>query len=412
MLRRASRDSLASATLVHRKIRTAVASVAAIATAVGVGACAGGSPFAGSGPLGGGQSTIAAAANVPADAIAVVGSFAISKQSFAHWLLIADRVRYVNTGQTPPPVPDPPDYKVCIAATRAEYKKGAKIPSDSLLESQCASSYQQLSQEVITLLAEDVWIQGQAYDVGVNVTQAQVDKQWETEAKSQFPTTTKLDDFLSESGYTIADVKSYLRFSLLQNAITKKLDSEAGKVTSAQIASYYRAHVAQYTQPARRNILLVLVSSQATAQKVRSLLSGGASFASVAKQYSIDPTTKNTGGAAAGIQQGEETPTFSTAIFKAPIGALEGPLKTAFGYYVFEVTKSTPQSVESLSAATAAIKSQLTSTRQTAAITNLRNTFLTSWKSRTTCASDYLDSSVCGNAPASTTGPSGTSGAG
>ena len=384
---------------------------AAIATAVGVGACTG-SPFAGSGPLGGGAPGSVAAGNVPSDAIAVVGSFAISQKSFDHWLVIADRVRYVNSGQTPPPVPDAPDYKVCIAGTRAEYAKGTQVPSDSSLEAQCASAYAQLSQEVISLLTGDVWIQGEAHDLGVHVSQATVDKQWAQESKSQFPTTQKLDDFLAESGYTVTDLKWYLLYTLLQNAIIKKVDAAAGHVSQAQIASYYRAHLAQYTQPQRRNILLVLVSSAAKAQKVDSLLSAGTSFATVAKQYSIDPTTKSAGGVANGIQQGEETPVLSTAIFKAPIGVLRGPLKTAFGYYVFKVTKASPQTVESLAATSPQIKSQIVSTSQSKAITKLRNSFQTSWKARTTCAAAYLDSSVCGNAPATSTGVSGTTGTG
>jgi foldase protein PrsA len=384
-------------------VRTALASVAAIATAVSVGACA---AFPGAGLTG--DSSVAAA-NVPADAIAVVGSFPISIRSFDHWMVIADRVRYVNTGETPPPVPDPPDYKVCITALRAEYAKGAKVPSESALKASCASSYTTLSQEVITLLAEDAWIQGEAYDVGVHVSQAAVNKQWAQEEKSEFHTTAKLDNFLSESGYTVADVKWYILFSLLQTAITKKVDAEAGKVTNSQVASYYRAHLSDYTTPERRNILLVLVASEATAQKVKSLLSGGASFATVAKRYSIDSTTKKTGGVANGIEQGEETPVLSTQIFKAPIGTLEGPVKTAFGYYVFKVTKSLPKSVESLASARAQIKSQIASTNESDAIAKLRNTFEKSWKARTACAAGYLDSTVCGNAPASSTGATGTS---
>ena len=391
-------------------MRTAVASVVAIATAVGVGACAGGVPGSGPGlPIGGISTTTAA--TVPSNAIAVVGSFAISKKSFAHWLVIASRLPYVNTGTTPPPVPDPPRYKACIAATRAEYAKGAKIPSASALGTQCASRYNQLSQEVITLLAQDAWVQGEAYDEHARVTPAQVDAAWTSQSKTQFPTTAKLDNYLAESGFTVADVKWYLLFSLLQQAITTKADAGVSNVSQAAIASYYHAHLAQYTQTERRNLDLVLVASAATAAKVKSLLAGGAAFSTVAKKYSIDPTTKNTGGVANGIQPGEETARLNAAIFTAPVGVLEGPLKTAFGYYVFKVSASTPKSTESLHAASRTIKAQIVSTREQAATNRLRTAFTTSWKSRTTCAAQYMDSTVCGNAPASAgaTGTTGTS---
>jgi len=391
-------------------MRTAVASVAAIATAVGVGACSGGTPWSGPGlPIGGISTT--SAATVPSNSIAVVGSFAISKKSFGHWLEIASRLPYVTTGTTPPPVPDPPSYKGCIAATRAEYAKGATVPSASALGAQCASRYQQLSQEVVTLLAQDAWVQGEAYDLHARVTPAQVDAAWKSQSKTQFPTKAKLDNYLAESGFTVADIKWYLLFSLLQQAITTKANAGLSNVSQSAIATYYHAHVAQYTQPERRNLELVLVASATTAAKVKSLLAGGAAFATVAKKYSIDPTTKNTGGVANGIQPGEETARLNAAIFSAQVGVLEGPLKTAFGYYVFKVTGSTPKSIQSLRAASAAIKAQIVSTREQAATNRLRTAFTTSWKSRTTCAAQYMDGTVCGNAPASTgaTGTTGTS---
>jgi foldase protein PrsA len=369
-------------------MRTAVAIVAAIATAVGVGACG---------------------TSVPSNAVAVVGSFAISKTSFNHWLTVFDDIRYVGTGETPPPVPVPPDYTTCISATRAEYTKGAKPPATSVLKSGCASSYTQLTQSVMALLVEDAWVQGEAYDKHVHVTQAAINKEW-TGFEKQITASTKLsiNTYLAESAATEPDLKWYLRDELDQEAITKKVDAALSKVTEAQIASYYHAHIAQYTQPARRNIELVLASNAAIAAKAKSLLAGGESFKTVASKYSIDPTTKDAGGVEDGVEQGEETPPLNAAIFKDPIGTLEGPLKTAFGYYVFKVIDATPLSVESLKAAATTIKAELISTRDSAALTKLQTTFTKSWRARTTCASAYMDATVCANAP--TTGSSGASG--
>jgi foldase protein PrsA len=327
-------------------------------------------------------------------------------------MVIANRIRYINTGDTPPPVPVPPNFTACVAATRAEYAKGAKVPAASVLKASCRSSYNTLSQEVLSLLIEDAWIQGEAYDKHAHVSSAAIDKSWTSEEKGEFSTTAKLDTFLAESGYTVADLKWYVLFDLLQQAITTKVDAGASKVSESRVAAYYKAHVSEYTQPARRNIELVLVSSASTATKVKALLAGGASFASIAKKYSTDPTTKNTGGVADGIEQGEETHVLSAAIFKDPIGTLEGPLKTAFGYYVFKVTGSTAQKVESLATASAAIKAQLVEAAETTAVDNLKASFTKSWRARTTCASGYLDDTVCGNAPSasSSTGTTGTTG--
>jgi foldase protein PrsA len=347
---------------------------------------------------------------VPSNAIAVVGGYNIPKTAFDHWLTVANNQPYIGTGTTPPAVPLPPSYTACIAGERARVAKGSTAPATSVLRAECASSYKELNQEVTALLVEGVWFQGEAYDRHVKVTQKAINAAWNAERQAQFATTAKLNTFLSESGYTIADLKWVAMLNLLQEDIVKKIDAQASHIGAAAIASFYKAHIAQYSQPERRNIELVLTKTAATAAAAKAAISGGTSFASVAKQYSIDPTTKSTGGVEDGVEQGEETPTLSTAIFSAPIGQLEGPLKTAFGYYVFEVTKSIPKSVESLASEKTTIKDQLVSAAQTAAVDKLRNSFVKKWQARTTCASAYMVTQVCGNAPAAstTTGSSGT----
>ncbi len=369
-------------------MRTAVASCAAIATAVGVGACGG--------------------SGVPSNAIAVVGSAPVTSAQFDHWMTVANNQPYVNSATTPPALPVPPKYTACIASERLRDPSGAA----TTFEAQCAATYTQLNQEVTALLIEGIWFQGEAFDRHVKVTKAAINASWNQERKTNFATPAKLATFLGESGYTIDDLKWVAMLNLLQQGIVKKVEKSAGRVAPAQIAAYYKSHLSQYTQPERRNLELVLVSSVATETKVKSLLSGGASFASVAKQYSIDPTTKSTGGVQSGVQQGEETPIFNTAIFNSPVGVLASTAKTPFGYYVFKVTAAMRASVESLAAARAAIKLQLVNQAQTAAVDALRTSFVSKWKARTTCASGHLVAQVCANAPASaSTGSSGTTGA-
>jgi foldase protein PrsA len=369
-------------------MRTAVASCAAIATAVGVGACGG--------------------ASVPSNAVAIVGSAPVTNAQFNHWMTVANNQPYVNSGDTPPALPVPPKYTACIASERVRDPSGAA----STFEAECAATYKQLNDEVTALLIEGIWFQGEAFDRHVTVTKAAINASWNQERKTNFATPAKLNAFLGESGYTISDLKWVAMLNLLQQGIVTKVEKSAGHVSAARIASYYKSHLSQYTFPERRNIELVLVSSVATETKVKSLLAGGASFATVAKEYSIDPTTKDTGGVQSGVEQGEETPIFNAAIFNAPVGVLESTGKTPFGYYVFKVTAAMRGSVASLAASRDTIKMQLVEQAQTAAVDALRTSFVTKWKARTTCASGHLVAQVCSNAPATaSTGASGTTGA-
>ena len=350
--------------------------------------------------------------SVPSNAVATVGAANVLKTQFNHWLTVANNSSYVGTGTTPPPVPLPPSYTACVAAERKSAAAAKSAPSLKELTADCAAEYQSLMPTVVEFLAQAIWVQGEAYDRGVHVTTAAVTKTYNSELKQQFPTTAKFDTFLAESGETVQDLQWRVRLTMLEAQIVDKVKADADKVTAAQIATYYKSHGSAFTQPARRNIEFVLVASAATAAKVKSLLAGGASYATTAKQYSIDPTTKASGGVTDGVEQNEETPLFSTAIFKAPVGTLEGPVKTAFGYYVFTVTKATAASVESLASARSTIKSTLSSSAENAALAKLEDQFVTKWKPRTHCASGYLVSEVCANAPAAaSTGASGATAA-
>jgi len=342
---------------------------------------------------------------VPAGDIATVGYAHVSRAEFNHWILVANNSQYVNTGETPVSLPVPPDYTACVASERARSAKGTP---DATLVSDCSTLYGEEKDAALGILVEGIWFQAEAKGRHIKITQAAIEKAYNAERAQQWPTTTKLNYFLSESGYTIADLKWVSLLNLLEQAIVKQAESSSDKVTASQVDSYYRAHVAEYTQPERRNLKLVLAKTAAIAATVKTQLAGGASFATEAKKYSIDPTTKDNGGVEDGVEEGEETPTFSTAIFSAPLNKVEGPIKTAFGYYVFEVTASLPKSVESLKVAGPAIKTQLESLKQNAALDKLRTSFEAKWKNRTTCASGFLDPSVCGNAPTASTGASGT----
>ena len=67
------------------------------------------------------------------------------------------------------------------------------------------------------------------------------------------------------------------------------------------------------------------------------------------------------------MRPGELNTQLSAAIFAAKVGALNGPLKTAFGYYVFTVDSSTAAKVPTLAQATKQIKAAITSAGATKA---------------------------------------------
>ena len=109
----------------------------------------------------------------------------------------------------------------------------------------------------------------------------------------------------------------------------------------------------------------------------------------MAKQYSIDPTTKNKGGVLPNVAKGQQDAALSNAAFSAAANKVLGPIKGQFGYYVLEVTKITPAKTRSLAQSTALIHQTLLSQLQTAAQTAVNDAAKKRWFSKTTCRSMY-----------------------
>ena len=106
------------------------------------------------------------------------------------------------------------------------------------------------------------------------------------------------------------------------------------------------------------------------------------------------------------MSEGQQEKAFDTAIFEAPKSKIEGPVKTQFGWYVFEVEKVTKASQQTLEESKDTIKNLLRSQRQQKSLDAFVKQFREDYKDKTNCADDYRVVE-CKNAPKdeSNTGP-------
>jgi foldase protein PrsA len=242
------------------------------------------------------------------------------------------------------------------------------------------------------------WIQGEAKDQGVKVTDAEVQKQLQITKKQSFPKPKDFQKFLTQSGETMQDILFRVKLNTLSTKLRTKVIKGKDKVTPAQISTYYNKNRTRFAQPQRRDLLVVLTKTKAKAQQARAALDSGQSFATVAKKFSIDQASKAQGGKLLGVAKGQSEKALDTAVFAAKKGRLLGPVKTQFGFYVFKVTKITPASQQTLAQATPTIKGLLASQNQQKAFNDFFKGYQKKWKGRTNCGKDYLNQN-CKNAP-------------
>jgi len=345
---------------------------------------------------------IAGCGGIPGNAVAEVDGTAIEKDTYEHWLNVA-----AKSGGPDAKVPAPPDYKDCIAQfkkTAAKPAEGQPKQTDADYKKQCEQQYNQLRDQVLGLLISFQWIEREAEDQGIKVTDAEVKKSFDEQKKQSFPKTADYEKFLKDSGQTNEDVLQRVRLDTLSQKIRDKVTKGKDNVTDQQIADYYEKNKAQFAQPERRDLSIVLTKTEAKANEAKAALASGDSFKTVAKKYSIDDASKAQGGKLPAVAKGQQEKAFDDAIFKAKKGRISGPVKTQFGWYIFRVDKISKASQQTLEQAKTTIKQVLASQNQQKALDAFVKDFRSKWKDKTDCREEYVTQD-CKNAPKATPTP-------
>ena len=151
--------------------------------------------------------------------------------------------------------------------------------------------------------------------------------------------------------------------------------------TQQQIQQYYNDHASDYSVPdqAKSRHILIMVppgadaktdaAAKAKAEMILKQLQAGGSWTDLAKKYSDDPGSKDTGGELGFAQRGKMVPAFDNAIFTQKIGDI-AIVRTNFGYHIVQVEERQTAHTQPLSEVQATIVAALMRQAETAAQDN------------------------------------------
>jgi foldase protein PrsA len=339
--------------------------------------------------------------DVPPNAVAKVGDSVITQDEFDKWLKTASAGQAQGAGAPAPP--DPPDFERCVASRKEQpVPKGQERPTDAQLKKQCKQEFEQLKTEVMQFLIQAEWVQQEAEAQGVEVTDKEVKRSFEQQKKQAFPNEKAYQQFLKTSGMTEEDILFRVKLDQLQQKLTQKVTEDAQKVTNADVEEYYNKNKKRFAQPERRDLRVVLTKTEVQARQAKNALDDGDSWKTVVRRYSIDEASKAQGGKLPAVTEGQQENALDEAVFAARKGQIEGPVKTQFGWYVFEVEKITPASQQTLEESRETIRNLLRSQGQQKALDDFIKDFRENYKEETHCAEDYRVAE-CANAPKEST---------
>ena len=89
---------------------------------------------------------------------------------------------------------------------------------------------------------------------------------------------------------------------------------------------------------ARASARHILVKTEEECEDLKNEIANGAEFGEIAAQHSLCPSGKQ-GGELGEFGPGQMVKEFDVVVFSAPVGEVQGPVKTQFGFHLVEVTE-------------------------------------------------------------------------
>jgi foldase protein PrsA len=271
-------------------------------------------------------------AKVGSDSVAAVGSDQITKSEFN--FLIAGAKSQALAAKATFPKPGTADYKT-------------------------------LQDKAMAYLVQEKELEQKGKDLGVEVTDADVDKQIAQIKKQYFGGSEKaFQAQLKQQGFTLPLLKIYQRGNLLSDKLYKKITGNA-KVSDAEIQKYYNENKTQYTKVESRDVRHILVNSKAKADDLEAQLKAGGDFAALAKKFSKDTLSAVKGGKLT-IEKGKTVAEFDKAAFALKTNEISPPVHTQYGWHIIQALSAVkPASTQPLSAVKETIRQNLLSQKKT-----------------------------------------------
>jgi len=207
-----------------------------------------------------------------------------------------------------------------------------------------------------------------AKSLGINITDDKVDLQLKN-IEDQFPSHESFITALAFQHLNIASLKEKIQRTLLEDELMRREIAPKVKVNDEAMKKYYDDNKASFTKPVMYRVshihtttispagkpedkadqekaerLTKMINAEAK-EKISSILKkvqAGEDFADLAKRFSEDKASKDTGGVLGELHPGSTLPEISEAMTKLKEGATSGIIKSKFGYHILKLDEIIP----------------------------------------------------------------------
>jgi foldase protein PrsA len=269
---------------------------------------------------------------------------------------------------------------------------------------QGTSEYQSLRTQAVAFLVQREEYAREADKLGVEITDAQIQKKIDEVRKQYFGgDQKKFEQGLKEQSYSIAALRQDARADLVNAGIYKDITADV-KVTDGEAQQYYDQNIDRYRVADSREVRHILVKTKAEADKLRGELENGGDFAALAKQHSEDPGSKEQGGKLT-VSKGQTVEAFDKAAFSLDTNEISQPVKTQYGYHIIQPLSDVKKgSVTPFTKARTEIKAQLLEQKKSDAVSAWVSKVEKAYKGKVQYATGYEPPETTSTGTDTTTG--------
>ncbi len=190
-------------------------------------------------------------------------------------------------------------------------------------------------------LIQEMAIEQAAAEAGIEVTDREIEQRAERFQRNldmQAPTTGQsFSLWLAQQKMTPYAFRKWMRSQLL---LEKMVEDEAA-VTDDELRQVFEASREQLEQPERMYVSHICVTSREEAERLRAEIIGGKAFEEAAREHSIDPHTRDSGGEMGPITRGDSP--FQRAAFALEEDQeLSDPVQSQRGYHIIRRDNHVP----------------------------------------------------------------------
>jgi hypothetical protein len=161
---------------------------------------------------------LACAGSTSSPVVVKVDGTPVTRATLSHWMSVivaGDNLEHVGHPAPPRLVSDPPNKRACGAAIASIGPAKDAMGESKRVELQCHQLYEGIKEQTLSFLIQGVWTAREASDLGIEVSERDVEQRLAKTRAEGYPTDAAFEVFLRNSGLALSDERALIRRDLL-----------------------------------------------------------------------------------------------------------------------------------------------------------------------------------------------------